>query len=217
MTQYYLHLNNKQEGPFSLDELKKMSITQETLVWYEGSEEWKNAGVVNELKILFKSIPPQIPISSENNEALKNVKTPNKTALKKWLLPVISISIILIAGISLFIYQSNKQAAIQQQLDAQNAIILEQQKVAVQRQAEEQRKKEALEKKRREEELVSLKYEFDNAITSLRFAKEKLEQIKQFQLLRTADEKATQIKEQLEIIRNWENEVERINNEINKY
>lgn len=217
MKQYYLHVNNKQEGPFSFDELKNMSINQETLVWYEGAEKWQNAAMVDELKVLFKSLPPPITIVPEKSEALKNVNTKKKTALKKWVFPAIGILLVLIACISIFIYQGNKQEAIQQQLDEQNAIILEQQKMAAQKEVEELRKKEALEKKKREEELVALKYEYDNAITSLRYAKEKLEQVKQFQLLRTPDEKASQIKEQLEIIRNWENEVERINNEINKY
>jgi hypothetical protein len=44
-----------------------------------------------------------------------------------------------------------------------------------------------------------------------------LEQIKAFQLLRTSSEKERQIHAQLEVIRSWENEVERLKDEIERY
>jgi hypothetical protein len=212
MKEYYIHIDNKQEGPFGINELKELPITEETLVWFEGAENWLNAANVDELKVLFKSIPPPIP-KPTTPLSIETPKTKNKLALKKWVLPILGLSIVLV----IIFYQSNKQAAIQQQLDEKNAIIKEQQNLADLKEAEEQQKKAALEKKKREEELAALKNEYDNAITSLRFAKERLEQVKQFKLLRTPDEKAAQVKTELEVIRNWENEVERINNEIIKY
>ncbi len=53
MKQYYLHVNNKQEGPFSFDELKQLSLHSEVLIWYDGIENWKEAGQIEVLKDFF--------------------------------------------------------------------------------------------------------------------------------------------------------------------
>ena len=62
-----------------------------------------------------------------------------------------------------------------------------------------------------------MKYEYDQAVTTLRAAKIRLNEIQQFQLLRTASEKQQQVQAQLESIRSWENEVDRLKKEIDKY
>lgn len=40
-TKYYLAINNKQEGPYSLQQLRDMNLDANTLVWYDGLDEWK--------------------------------------------------------------------------------------------------------------------------------------------------------------------------------
>jgi hypothetical protein len=40
---YYIHHENQQKGPFSISELKMENITRETLIWFEGQNDWKKA------------------------------------------------------------------------------------------------------------------------------------------------------------------------------
>ena len=82
---------------------------------------------------------------------------------------------------------------------------------------EEERQKRAANAAQRQAELESLNYDYDQAVTNLRAAKIRLDEIQQFQLLRTASEKQQQVQGQLETIRSWENEVDRLKKEIDKY
>ena len=60
MKQYYIFVNDEQVGPLILEELKDKKISRETKVWFEGLEDWKNAGEIEELKTILSSIPPPI-------------------------------------------------------------------------------------------------------------------------------------------------------------
>ena len=70
MNKYYLHNGTENIGSFSIEELKQQNITRNTQVWCEGMEDWKDAGSLEELKILFAVLPPP----------LKKNTTENKTA-----------------------------------------------------------------------------------------------------------------------------------------
>lgn len=65
---YFVIVNNAQQGPYTIDELRQRHITEETLVWCEGMTDWQPAWQVEELKPLFakeasatQSAPPPIP------------------------------------------------------------------------------------------------------------------------------------------------------------
>ncbi|MFZ4707882.1 MAG: DUF4339 domain-containing protein, partial [Bacteroidales bacterium] len=60
MKQFYIHQNDQQQGPFSLEDLKEKKITKETMIWFEGAEGWIPASQVEELKSLLKIIPPPL-------------------------------------------------------------------------------------------------------------------------------------------------------------
>ena len=47
---YFIIVNNQQQGPFTIDELKQQGITAETSVWCEGMLQWAPASQVDELK-----------------------------------------------------------------------------------------------------------------------------------------------------------------------
>ena len=64
-TQFYYSENDKQLGPFSLEELKEKNIAKDTLVWYEGLEQWTKASDIVELQVLLKPVPPPLPLKSE--------------------------------------------------------------------------------------------------------------------------------------------------------
>lgn len=59
MEQYFIMQENRQQGPFDLEELALKKLKEDTLVWYEGLKKWKKAYEIDELKILFisKGIP----------------------------------------------------------------------------------------------------------------------------------------------------------------
>lgn len=217
MQKFYIHKDDQQQGPFSLEELKELKITRETPIWYEGAESWKNANEIEELKALFKSTPPPIITESTQNTKPLAVGQNNQ---KKNNIPLIgTLSAVALIAIVVFyyFYQQGKQAEYKQQIEFQQKMLEEQQA-----QIKEQENKEAArlaeeQRRQREAELAALNNEYDEAITNLRKAKIKLEDIQQFQLLRTSSEKQQQIEKQLEVIRAREKEVDRLKNEIDGY
>ena len=62
---YYVGKNGKQAGPFDRDAIigyiRKGAITKETLMWKQGMEEWKAAGLFSEFAAEFKTTPPPLP------------------------------------------------------------------------------------------------------------------------------------------------------------
>ncbi len=54
MKEYYVYLNDQQQGPFTLEQLAEMGITPETEVWTQGMADWRQAGDVAELTPLLQ-------------------------------------------------------------------------------------------------------------------------------------------------------------------
>jgi hypothetical protein len=65
MKQYYFLLGKDQMGPFTIEELKAQKITEHTLVWTYGMENWEQAKNFPEL--IQKEVPPPPPIFDRNN------------------------------------------------------------------------------------------------------------------------------------------------------
>ncbi len=87
MREYYLHKGKKQEGPYTLDDLKNKNVTRQTSIWYEGLPEWTAAGNIEELSALFKVLPPEFKPaanlgSTTHNIAAEGPKRNGKTTLK---------------------------------------------------------------------------------------------------------------------------------------
>lgn len=63
--QYYVLINNQQNGPHSIDSIKLLisqgQVNKDTLVWKEGMAEWGNIVKQNDLKLLFGAVPPPPP------------------------------------------------------------------------------------------------------------------------------------------------------------
>ncbi len=222
MQKFYIYKDNTQQGPFSINELKELKITRDVMVWFEGAENWKKAHEIEELKEILKNTPPPLQANSPITpppfvDAQKETLAKPKPKKKKIVLIVsIVASVILLCGIGVFIYIS-QQAEIAKLLQEQNAKIQEQEAIEAARQAEKNTQESIAREEARAAELSSLKAQHDEAITKLRAANLKLQEIEKFQLLRTASEKQQQEQKALEVIRSWENEVERLKNEIDKY
>ena len=58
---YFIIKNGKKEGPFEITDLKQMKLLNDTLVWKEGIENWKQARDVEELSTITFTPPPPIP------------------------------------------------------------------------------------------------------------------------------------------------------------
>ena len=65
---YYYAKNEEKIGPLSLDELKKVDIKDDTLMWHEGLDDWVKAEDLKELKSFFNvSSSPSLNIEEESN------------------------------------------------------------------------------------------------------------------------------------------------------
>lgn len=72
MKEYFIFNGQDTIGPLSKLKLFSQNITKETLVWYEGLNEWKRAGDIEELADLFsnKQVPPPLPGQSTPIQSL---------------------------------------------------------------------------------------------------------------------------------------------------
>ncbi len=216
MSKFYIHIDGQQQGPFTTDELKDLKIARETMVWFEGEEDWKKAIEIEELQEIIKSIPP--PLVDKEIENEKKLIDKEKPSRKKKGLTVVVFVILLIGAIGSYWYiiQQAKQVEMLRQIEEQKIKIQELESIKADRLAEEQKQKIDAIAFQRQLELESLNYELNQAITNLRAAEIRLNEIQEFRLLRTPSKKQQQIQQQLEYIMAWENEVDRLKMEIDK-
>jgi membrane protease subunit (stomatin/prohibitin family) len=63
--QYYVLINNQQNGPHSIDSIKQLisqgQVNRDSLVWKEGMADWANVMEQNDLKLLLGQTPPPPP------------------------------------------------------------------------------------------------------------------------------------------------------------
>ena len=52
---YFIIVNDTQQGPYTIEELRQRHIDASTLVWAEGMAQWTPAWQVEELKTLFNA------------------------------------------------------------------------------------------------------------------------------------------------------------------
>ena len=61
MKKYFIILNDVKEGPYTLEELLKTDISQSSLVWVAGMDNWLQAKYIQEISSELKKIPPPLP------------------------------------------------------------------------------------------------------------------------------------------------------------
>lgn len=64
---YFIIESGERKGPFDIENLKKQSLSRNTLIWKQGFPEWLKLENVSELAEIVDLIPPDIP--SENVSA----------------------------------------------------------------------------------------------------------------------------------------------------
>lgn len=82
-TEYYLVVDNQQQGPFTVSQLAVRNITPESLVWTVGMENWVTASSVPVLVVLFKKPEPPIPVANITPPAVTNEAISNAHSVVK--------------------------------------------------------------------------------------------------------------------------------------
>ena len=77
---YFIVEYGKRKGPYTIDEVKLMSIERSTLVWCEGMTDWTQADDILEFNEILKDVPPPIP---QQNGDLPLVNNPIDIILHK--------------------------------------------------------------------------------------------------------------------------------------
>lgn len=123
--QYYYSDGKERLGPFTIEELKDKSLTNKTLIWFEGEIFWHPLSsfptLASELKASLKNeektssppplpkIPPPLPISSEH----KTLNRPNKSKTRVFLVVWTAINLFALvmsyAGVAFFNVESHPE------------------------------------------------------------------------------------------------------------
>jgi len=69
MKKYFYSEGKEKHGPLSLEELKQENISKETLIWFEGLDDWKPAEELDEMKPILELQPPPILIEEKNESS----------------------------------------------------------------------------------------------------------------------------------------------------
>lgn len=110
MKKYYYSDGSEKFGPFTLNELKTKQITKENLVWFAPMEDWKAAGEVPELSVLFEGSAVSTPGPNDNFRPNNNK---GNSILKVFL---ISASVVI--GVSGIVYYINSPGSEQEEYTA---------------------------------------------------------------------------------------------------
>jgi hypothetical protein len=105
---YYFSDGEKQQGAFSLEELKNQNITPTTKVWFEGLGEWTEAKEIEELKTLFqRKNPPPIPKENTNPVVSPPPLTKNAKPKKSSKIGILLVGLLIAIGTILFFISQN--------------------------------------------------------------------------------------------------------------
>jgi len=78
MKKYFYSDGKEKHGPLSLDELKQENIANDTLIWFEGLDDWRPANELEEMKPILELKPPPISTFNKEQDFEKQVEEPNE-------------------------------------------------------------------------------------------------------------------------------------------
>ncbi|MCW1149166.1 GYF domain-containing protein [Flavobacterium lacisediminis] len=232
MKTFFLFIDDEQQGPFNLEELKTKKITRTTKVWYEGLEDWKNAEEIEELKSLFVSVPPPIktfktppPIKKPLQEIEVEEEDKILGVRKKTFFISVGIFVLLLS-LTFKMMQSFKKDKIEkgnketeiynEQLKIQNEEIAKQKEIIAEKERLEQERIEREREKARQKRINEIDNELNIAREELRKANKKLVNVTEFKFLRTANERESQIALAQEDISICQNNIEELEKEMRR-
>lgn len=79
MKKYFYSDGKEKLGPLGLEELKEENIANDTLIWFEGLDDWTPASELEEMKPILELKPPSISTFNEEPkfEALGRIPLKN--------------------------------------------------------------------------------------------------------------------------------------------
>ena len=84
MKNYFYSNDNQKNGPYTFEELKNENIKQETLIWYEGLDDWTKASDLNEMIPILELIPPSFSeLKEERSDLIEKTEINNEEEEKK--------------------------------------------------------------------------------------------------------------------------------------
>lgn len=204
---YYLHENNVNIGPFSIEELKERKINSFTPIWCEGFDTWKTAGEIDALQPIITELPSPAEISNNEKPIYKKINFGFLGFHKKNIIAILAVMVIILLSLIIMNYKSNKIIDIEKtnreiqkenytkKIQEQQQKLEEQTKILTEK---EQKEKERLNSSRRkadEETYKDILNAISNAYKELEEAKEELESAKGYRLFRSSKKKEQQINE----------------------
>ncbi len=127
--QYYIYINREPQGPYTIEQLKEVGISKESIVWHEGLDSPTKALKLKALEQLFTITPPPLipqttpllkEISSDNenipvvnkseiaeeNSGSKKGKTVSRGNIFKKVLAVMFVAVLLFWGFAIYVDSS---------------------------------------------------------------------------------------------------------------
>lgn len=221
LKKYYLHNNTESTGPFDLEEIKTKNITKTTPVWFQGMENWKPAGEIEELRSIFAVVPPAFKSFSTlppNPNVDKKVKNQKILGLSKTTFFIVLVIVILLIGTFIFnTIQENRSVELdlknhqtevynqqielqEKEIEAEKIRSAEQEKIETER-IQNERKQAILNRLSEIKNLLAVDSE------NLEDAKKRLTDATDFQLLRTNSDRNEEISQIQNEIDHWQSEI----------
>jgi hypothetical protein len=205
---YFIFLNNKTQGPYTIKELETFALSINTLVYTELSD-WQP----------LSSYPELLSLIGTKNQKVNNQVDGIQVSVKNKL-NILSIGlfalfiIVMVCGYNMYKEQKNEVEKNKVELEKSKAELerYKSEKIADQRKAD--KKKEIAVLTTQIERVENRK---SRLMTSLRLAEEDLEQTKKWQLNRSVESKALQIKTLVNKIGNIEKAIRRCDQELEEF
>jgi len=71
MKKYFYSNDNQKNGPYSFEELQNENIKKETLIWYEGMDDWTKASDLDEMTPILELKPPSFSEIKQDSELIE--------------------------------------------------------------------------------------------------------------------------------------------------
>lgn len=134
MKQYYMETNGAQSGPFTLEELRIKGVTRETLVWSDGFEDWKAAGLAEDLQELFKTVPPPIKRTLPSGLSQSKLEDDKASFFSENKSKILLVSMIFLIVLVVIYSMGDKRKNEVEQRTNENTIVIEEQQKQLQEQ-----------------------------------------------------------------------------------
>jgi preprotein translocase subunit SecG len=227
MRTYYINNGNENGGPFKLEELKNQQIKENTLVWYQGMDEWKHASDLEDFKPFFTDTLAPVQQSASSPEVEVTTTSQIIFGLKKsYFFLALAFLAIIIAVAVLTMIGNNKRNELNlknKQTEFGNVQVELQQK-----ESNEQRIQQEIQKriesennnKRRKDSIVirlsEIKILLIEDKNQLAEAQNNLSDAENLKLLRPETTKEEQLLLIQNDIKNWKREIDQLENESDR-